>query len=880
MLRIIQNSRADCAKSYYSTADYYTEGQDLTGIWRGKGAARLGLEGEVSKDDWDALCDNRNPSTGKPLTPRQRDDRRVGYDFNFHVPKSLSLLYGLTKDERIVEAFRQAVGETMQDIEAEMQTRVRSNGRNEDRTTSNMVWGEFIHTTARPVDGTPDPHLHAHCFVFNTTWDTEESRWKAGQFAALKRDAPYFEAVFHSRLARGMEELGLRIERTKKGWELAGVPASALRRFSRRTELIEARVRKEGLTEAKAKGELGAKTRERKAKELTFDQLREVWRERLEPEEADALVEVAARLGGDRIGEDPAAARAAVARSLVHSFERNAVMSERRLLADAMKRSLGIASPKEVTTLVKAAQLIEAESQGQRFVTTKHVLAEEQRMLSFARRGRGTCARLHAAPYQPKRAWLNEGQRRAVDHLLTSRDRVILVRGAAGTGKTTMAQEGVEAIEQGGRRVLMFAPSAEASRGVLRNEGFKEADTVARLLVDEQLQAKARGQVLWIDEAGLLGSRAMGQVFDLAGRLDARVVLVGDRRQHGAVERGSPLRLLEREAGLAPVEIRDIQRQRGDYKRAVEALSEGQTEVGFRELDRLGWVRAVPDEDRYEVLTGDYAATVAEGKTALVIAPTHREGDQVTAHLRAKLKVTGSLKGDEREVRVLQSANLTEGERADPASYETGDVLVFHQNAKGHTKGDRVVVSGQPLPLDQAARFQVFRPGTLPVAKGEVLRITRNGTTLDGKHRLNNGARVTVKRLDRAGNLILSNGWKVARDFGHFAYGYVSTSHASQGKTVDRVLIGQSADSFPASSREQFYVSVSRGKERATIYTDDKAALLEAVSRSDVQLTATDLARKALEHPTPARLQPAKLRLLPSRPAQAPRAEPSEPIHE
>ncbi len=87
---------------------------------------------------------------------------------------------------------------------------------------------------------------------------------------------------------------------------------------------------------------------------------------------------------------------------------------------------------------------------------------------------------------------------------------------------------------------------------------------------------------------------------------------------------------------------------------------------------------------------------------------------------------------------------------------------------------------------------------------------------------------------------MLANGWTVSKDYGHLAHGYVVTSHASQGKTVDRVFIGQSSDSLPASSREQFYVSVSRGREQATIYTDDKEALLEAVSRSDDRLTATE----------------------------------------
>ena len=105
---------------------------------------------------------------------RTRTERRVGYDFTFSVPKSVSLLYAMSADQGIMDAFRSAVDETMREIEAEMKTRVRKERQDTDRTTGNMAWAEFIHTTSRPVDGQPDPQLHAHVFVFNTTWDHDE----------------------------------------------------------------------------------------------------------------------------------------------------------------------------------------------------------------------------------------------------------------------------------------------------------------------------------------------------------------------------------------------------------------------------------------------------------------------------------------------------------------------------------------------------------------------------------------------------------------------------------------------------------------------------------------------------------------------------------
>ncbi len=239
MIRITQQDSAKAAKRYYATADYYSEGQELVGSWGGKGAARLGLEGTVDKFSFERLCDNLDPRTGKPLTVRTRTERTVGYDFTFSVPKSVSLLYAMSGDQDILDAFRAAVDETMREMEAEMKTRVRKGRQDTDRTTGNMVWAEFIHTTSRPVDGLPDPQLHAHVFVFNTTWDEEESRWKAGQFRELKRDAPYFQAAFRVRLANRLQDLGFGVERKRDDFEIAGIPADVLKRFSRRTALIE-----------------------------------------------------------------------------------------------------------------------------------------------------------------------------------------------------------------------------------------------------------------------------------------------------------------------------------------------------------------------------------------------------------------------------------------------------------------------------------------------------------------------------------------------------------------------------------------------------------------------------------------------------------------
>jgi conjugative relaxase-like TrwC/TraI family protein len=132
MIRMVQSTSAGHAKAYFNDAlsksDYYMNDQELAGRLCGRLGERLGLGGDVSKEVFFSLCENRDPNTGNALTPMTRQDRTVGYDINFHAPKSVSIVHALSKDGHIADAFQASVNEVMQAIEADCQTRVRKNG--------------------------------------------------------------------------------------------------------------------------------------------------------------------------------------------------------------------------------------------------------------------------------------------------------------------------------------------------------------------------------------------------------------------------------------------------------------------------------------------------------------------------------------------------------------------------------------------------------------------------------------------------------------------------------------------------------------------------------------------------------------------------------
>ena len=863
MLRIFCSEDVSQAKNYYTSSlkyevdpcklgQYYGQEQEVIGDWQGKGAELLGLHGKVDQKAFETLCENKRPGTGDRLTPRTKENRRVGYDFNFNCPKSVSVVHALTGDERVLGAFRESVAETMRQIESEMKTRVRLAKAQEDRTTANMIWGEFIHFTARPVEGHPDPHLHAHCYAFNATYDPAEKRWKAGQFGAIKRDGEYYEAAFHARLAQRMTKLGYSVNRSGEWWEIQGISRDVLEKFSQRAEKIEEVAKEHGVTDAETKDKLAALTREKKVK-TSMTELKQEWTQRLTMEERQAL----SGLLGYRQNQ-VVTARESMDYALAHCHERASVVTDKALVTEALWHGIGQVGVEQVERQLYRENILMEEKDGRRWCTTKEVLQEEVENVQYVRKGYGQCRPLHAGAHAFQNSQLGPDQREAVWHVTTSPDRVMAIRGPAGAGKTTMMQEAVAAIEAGGHKVFTFAPSAESSRGTLRQEGFLNAETVAHLLQNQLLHPQLRGQVLWIDEAGLLSVRQMHEIFRLAERQDCRVILSGDTRQHTSVERGDALRLLEKFAELKPAELTEIRRQKDEqYREAVREFSRDNPHGGFEKLDQMGAIKEAGEEERCRQLATDYADAVARRKTALVVSPTHAEGEKVTTEIRTELMRRGKLGRDEREFTRLINQQWTEAQLSHASHYRPGLVVQFHQNVSGFTRGQKVTVSKVSsdgtvyvkdqeerelkLPLDQSGRFQVYEAETLRLAVRDKLKITQNGFTLDGKHRLHNGAVYELKGFTKTGDLKLKNGWVVSKDYGNMAYGYCQTSHVAQSKTVDRVFVAQSMKSFGASSAEQFYVSVSRAREAVTVYTDDKERLGEAIRASGTRISAHEL---------------------------------------
>lgn len=261
----------------------------LAPTWHGKGVEYLQLPPLVTQAAFDCLCDNLDPSTREQLTPRMRADRIIAYDFTFSLPKGPSLAYALAGDERLIPAAIRAVQTTMREVERHMRVRVRDGGPLDDRLTQNIVYALFVHRLSRPENGVSEPQVHLHAVTMNMTRDHEEHGWKAGKFFHLKKNAEYFETVFHRAMQREVRLLGYEIEPKGKFWDIANMPPDLTQKFSSRTKEIERQIERDGVSNPKVAAEYGARTREDKAESVRGQDLRDAWDRRLDSDEKEWL---------------------------------------------------------------------------------------------------------------------------------------------------------------------------------------------------------------------------------------------------------------------------------------------------------------------------------------------------------------------------------------------------------------------------------------------------------------------------------------------------------------------------------------------------------------------------------------------------------------
>jgi conjugative relaxase-like TrwC/TraI family protein len=860
--------------THLSANDYYCEGEHVTGIWVGKGAELLGIEGQaIEKDDtvFEALRMNQHPNKSGKLTPRNVENSIRFFDFQCSAQKSVSIMAVMMEDRRLYAAHDRATRAALAQLEKFAALQV-GQGRHKHReTTGNICVAAFRHDASRDLD----PQLHTHFVMANATWDPRSKRWLALETHDIFKAIRYCGKVYQNELARECRRLGYEVESIRnmrglvEGFEIKGVSEEIRQRFSKRRAEVEAAIDKfvseRGRQPNPAEiSHLASETRSAKLKEIATPEVRQLQRSQLSSSELSGLESLKRRAlirtiePGDSLEPSSTPLRMgsnwqALMQARDHLYERHSVLPGHQILAEALNQNLGGLNldnlmkymTSEYAGITRLAQsshnpLLSCQWASQRGLELERWSVQ---FVNQTQRSCGPLGKIEGVDFD----FRSEEQRAAVLETLQTNDRVYAIRGCAGAGKTTCLQEIRKGLEAAGTTAYYLAPTASAVE-VLRRDGFTQAATVHDFLTNQVKTnpEQIRQSVIIIDESSLQSTKLGATLLKTAQTHDARVLLVGDVRQHVSVEAGDFLRILEQHSKLHRSELQDIRRQvTTDYNRAIRLMAAGDAAAGLERLDQMGWVHEAKG-DYIRQAAAAYIDATRRGEAldqCIAIAPTWDENHRLTEAIREQLKQTGQIKSA--EIQVHDPLDWTAQQKAETRNYQPGMVTTLTRRAGQLESGQsftvervhagRLYFHGQIAPFDPgkyADKLHVATTRQMELARGDPILIRRNAKP----HGLVNGEVLTCTAIQSDGSILTREGKTIPKFFRDFCHGYVVTSHKSQGRTHDQVIIA--AEQMNAKAA---YVACSRGRNQASVFTPDKAHLFQRVNQSGDRPAASDV---------------------------------------
>lgn len=842
------------ACSATATALYYTRyltdaDGEVPGQWTGRQAGLFGLSGEVTTEQLETLLEGRDPIFGTQLgsalvdradTSGKPNKRVAGFDATFSAPKSLSVWWALTGDDRLAQCHDVAVAAVVDYVERYgSTTRIRSNGGRLHPDANGLTVAVFRQTTSR-LD---DPQLHSHV-VISAKVCTDEGRWYALDARTLKGFQRALGGVYQSVLrAEVTARFGVAWNPIVKGQsDIAGVPEVLVEEFSKRAVQVDAAFEvkladfwnREGRDPTpKERGALkrqaAVDTRSHKTGIGPAD-LRTQWAR----EAAGVGVTVdtlTADIAATARTQQPEPQRVTVGDIVgVLAEQRSAWhrLDVTQALCDTMQPQPGVDGRRWATLLERATdQVLDAcidldpdttdrrrRSDGRsvwiqpsaRHHTSEMILAQEEHIISWA---------IDQQIEPPQRSSTVDTVRLDLMQAEAARtvagtDRLVLVVGPAGAGKTTMLRSAVADLRSHDRPVVGYAPTAKAAR-VLEAGTAMACDTVAKL-VHEHTQPDRGPRPDWnlpagttvvIDEAGMLATHDLHQLTRLADQHRWRLALIGDPHQLQAVGRGGMF--AELCATGRTIELDQIHRFNNQWEAAAS--------LKLRHGDPTGLQPYLDHQRIHPAPFAEHASNIAD---AWVGARTRGEHIAVTTTTNDHVDAINHAVQAHR----LETGQLGAGIHHRDGLLFVGDVVVTRHNQ----------------------RF-------LHTTCGDSVR-NRDYWTINA---IDPTGDLTVTRIDGHGTITLPHSYVTE----HVELGYAATEPGNQSDTAT----GSITLATPATTCRGLYVAITRGQGEniVCVVTDthdiaDAIDVLErilATDRADRPATRTRRELATTNPPTP-----------------------------
>ncbi|WP_341303210.1 MobF family relaxase [Pseudomonas sp. TMP25] len=822
-----------------SRADYHESGEDIAIIrsgaedyyfkpnsdtlltaFAGRGSVELGLGVYPVNGDYAALMSGKNPRTGQSFCSTTRrtqlktdNHAQAGFSTSFNVEKSLSLLYAtLPRSEQVLfeQALMEAASKTINHLESRGVFAYRTGAQGTSTHPGKVIAANYLHFTNR----NQEPHLHIHTEIPNLILGND-GQWRTLDARELYRRqveiAALFDASLASALQRDLPSVARHLEcdPDRSGLIVAGIDHSTIMRFSTRRQEIQSALVAMGASGADAARTVAKRTRQAKAA-VEGEILREEWK--------SCLVGLSPSPG------DLTPATLLAVEALV--FKNRSVFRQHDLdravaLLSIMRGGLGSLAEIEsaVCQQLGIVRLPDCLDMDPHF-TTETFRQLETDLLRFALKASKPKQRFALSNLNIKQALqqcelekgfaLRDEQVQAMLHSTDDRQMVI-IQGAAGTGKSASLATFKIAYSTAGHRVFGLAPSGAAAAELQKSSGI-DSQTIHALLMRLENATDSKHaftltnqDVIVLDEAGMVDTRTLHKLLNYVEAAGAKIVLVGDSKQLEAVGSASTLHMLTQHLGAARLE--QIARQRKSEDRSISQAWFSDTGDAPAMMQRRGLLRRTSNNhpSPIEQMLTDAAQSRKAGtdwSEILLLADRNSHVNQLNKRVR--------------EIRI-----------ANGELDKTAEKVVLVSNDRGYSRqlelcpGDRIMLR-KNAKVDQT-----------PVFNGD------RATIISIEDRVSDADDVGIEtvvraRLDRSGTDIC---WRLS-DYDKLDHAYAMTVHKSQGLTVEQAfyLASETTD------RRSAYVAFTRSKATCPFYLppECESAFANRTSIFNSKMTALD----------------------------------------
>ena len=727
----ISGMAAKDAQGYYEKDSYYT--QEGKGQWSGELAKEQGRVGDIDPEDWKNAVWGKDREGNELVKYEAREyklpdgtvrvqDKEGGTDITYSLPKGFSVIVEAYRDsedprlrdlaEKIMTAHHNAVSKTNNFVEKNLvAARIWKNGRAELEFTGKAVFGSYDHHISREQD----PQTHTHSFLLNMT-RTTDGRWRAIDNRPIYENQKYLGQMHMSEFAIQLKEQGIPLlDRSHGNVELAGMPKEVIDQASARSQQIkeqlpELRQLYPNASDARLKEIACLATRKKKelvkdVKEWRADLRAEFRQQGYTDKDIADRIDQAREAAREKYAKQPSAPHAVIKAADVLSYgesvfsRQDLVLQTAQLYPTAYRvEDLEISAK----ALLNDGQHLRDLTGNGEHITTPGMERIEAENISLARAGVGQIRPLVELNTAKDKAddiriseerGLTKSQRDAYTTVMSTCDRVVIMQGYAGTGKTTLFKELNREFTERGLSVRGMAFTGKAA-GELKKASGIESSTIHSFLQHEAMNA---GTVYVIDEASMVGSRQLNQLLNMAEQAGSRVILSGDRWQIPSTSAGKPFSDIQDDQKIASAYLTDIVRQRegsAEY-RISQAFVERKAERIIDALEKAGAIHYEADdlkraENAFDEVMKDWKNTISMATTNVQV----REGGD---RFHAALRERGEIGQQEIMVTIKEPVSFrSDAERHFVQNYQDGDYIQINNKWKGvPRRGSTLQITGR-----------------------------------------------------------------------------------------------------------------------------------------------------------------------------------------